>query len=235
MIADGPRRLWALRAGASARRRVVGALVALSSGTAAWTVGVLVEGPATLTAASLTGLLLAVAGCAVLPTAFGQLASGRVQRRRRAVGCGPSRRSTPVALGAVVLVLAAAWALLAALGLAPPRHLGLGLGAAIALVGAQLPLSDDDTAGWAYLLTLAVALACFALYRSQRAPVLLVAGVVGLAVVAPEAVWDLIDGAVGGALILLVAGAALIAASGIGMGVWRGSRDNAPGRATNLG
>ncbi|MBX6723074.1 MAG: hypothetical protein IRY92_07545, partial [Dactylosporangium sp.] len=235
VIAGGPRRLPALRAGAPARRRVVGALVALSSGTAAWTVGVLVEGSATLTAASLAGLLLAVAGYAVLPTAFGLLASVAFSVVGTLSIVDYLGAATSVTLGAVVLVLGAAWALLAALGLTPPRHLGLGLGAAIALVGAQLPLGVSDAAGWAYLLTLAVALACFALYRSQRAPVLLVAGVVGLAVVAPEAVWDLTGGAIGGALILLVAGAALIAASGIGMGMWRGSRDNASGRPRDLG
>lgn len=235
VIAGGPRRLPVLRAGTSARRRVVGALVALSSGTTAWTVGVLVEGPATLTAASLAGLLLAVAGYAVLPTAFGLLASVAFSVVGTVSIVDHFGAATSVTLGAVVLVLGAVWALLAALGLAPPRHLGLGLGAATALVGAQLPLGVGDAAGWGYLLTLAVALACFALYRSQRAPVLLVAGVVGLAVVAPEAVWDLTGGAIGGALILLVAGAALIAASGIGMGVWRGSRDNAGGRPGDLG
>jgi hypothetical protein len=33
-------------------------------------------------------------------------------------------------------------------------------------------------------------MACFALYRWRRQAVLLVAGVIGVAIVAPEAVWE---------------------------------------------
>ena len=77
-------------------------------------------------------------------------------------------------------------------------------------------------------MTFVAAVAFFVLYRWRRDVVLLVAGVIGVAVAAPEAVWDWTDGAAGGALILLVAGAALVGASAAGLGMWR-SRPAAPG------
>ncbi|WP_093588668.1 hypothetical protein [Lentzea waywayandensis] len=51
----------------------------------------------------------------------------------------------------------------------------------------------------------------------MHSTVLLVAGVVATTVVVPEVVWDLTDGAVGGGVLPLVAGAVLLAAS---LGVW---------------
>jgi hypothetical protein len=69
----------------------------------------------------------------------------------------------------------------------------------------------------AYGLTGAAALACFLLYRWQRHLVLLVAGVVGATVVVPEAVADLTNGALGGSLILLVAGVVLVVFSAVGL------------------
>jgi hypothetical protein len=92
-------------------------------------------------------------------------------------------------------------------------------------MGAQQPLADAGVRGWAYGLTFGVAFGCFALYRWQRETVLLVAGVVGVAIAAPEAVWDWTGGAVGGAVILLVAGGALVGASAVGLGLWRARPD----------
>jgi hypothetical protein len=113
------------------------------------------------------------------------------------------------------------WIALAAADVARPRAAGLGVGAVLAIIGAQQPLAEPGAHGWAYALTTGVALVCFALSRWQREIVLLAAGVIGVAIAAPEAVWDWTDGAAGGAVILLVAGGALIAASAVGLGLWR--------------
>jgi hypothetical protein len=82
-------------------------------------------------------------------------------------------------------------------------------------------MSSPANRTWTYVITLGVAVACLALYRTQRRLVLLLAGVVGVTVAVPEAVWDVTNGAGGAAVILLVGGAVLLAASGLGMRVHR--------------
>jgi hypothetical protein len=62
-----------------------------------------------------------------------------------------------------------------------------------------------------------VAIACLALYRFERSLVLLAAGVIGVTIAVPEAVWDITNGAGGAAAILLIAGAVLLGASGAGL------------------
>ena len=54
-------------------------------------------------------------------------------------------------------------------------------------------------------------------YRWLRSIVLLVAGVLGVTLAVPEAVLDWTNGALGASLILLVAGAVLVAASAVGL------------------
>ncbi|NUT50380.1 MAG: hypothetical protein HOV94_24200 [Saccharothrix sp.] len=84
-----------------------------------------------------------------------------------------------------------------------PKQLALAVGAATAFFGAQQPLGGDA----------ALAVVCFATYFGERSTVLLVVGVVATTVVVPEIVWDLTDGAVGGGVVLLLAGAVLLATS----------------------
>ena len=97
-----------------------------------------------------------------------------------------------------------------------PRWLGLALGGTLAIVGAQLPLTGTFE-GWAYALTALVAVACFVLYQAVRDLVLLIGGVAAVTIVVPEFVNDVSDGALQGAVIMLIAGATLIVASGIGL------------------
>jgi hypothetical protein len=92
-----------------------------------------------------------------------------------------------------------------------PAQLALAVGAATALFGAQQLLAGH--APVAYALTGCLALVCFVTYFGMRSTVLLVAGVVATTIVVPEVVWDLTDGAVGGGVLLLVAGAVLLATS----------------------
>ncbi|GAA3414906.1 hypothetical protein [Streptosporangium vulgare] len=97
-----------------------------------------------------------------------------------------------------------------------PRDLGIGMGAAIAIFGGQWPVLWDGNA-WGYWLTALIAMAFLALYGRWRTWVLIVSGVAGLTLAVPEAVWDWTDGAVGGAVILVLAGVVLLAASGLGV------------------
>jgi hypothetical protein len=66
------------------------------------------------------------------------------------------------------------------------RH---GVGAGFMLVGIRQMLASPADRP-AYGSTVVVAAACFALYRRLPQSVLLVAGVLGIAVAPPEAVWD---------------------------------------------
>jgi hypothetical protein len=221
-VAGGPAALGRLRRGANPTRlRVAGLLFALAAVTAATVTGVLVDDRASIPAGA-TGLAVAVAGYALLPGPFGLLASVGFSVFLTVVVGDDQWNGDQLRMGVVLLLVGVVWAALAALGVARPRALGLGLGAAIALLGAQEPLlGAAEDAVWAYSLTLAVGAACFLLYPGQRAAVLLVAGVVAIALAVPEMVWDVTDGAVGGAVALVVAGVALIAGSALGLRLWR--------------
>jgi hypothetical protein len=202
------------------RRRVVGVLFALAAAAAAAAAAVVADGPEGA-AAGAVGLVVAGGSYAALRTVPGLLAAALASLVLVVSALSEADQTGPFAVGVAYLSVGAAWMVLAAVGVAIPRPLGLGAGAVLALVGAQQPLGQPGAAGWAYALTFGVAFACFALYRWQRQAVLLVAGVIGVAIAAPEAVWDWTGGAAGGAVILLVAGGALVAASAVGLGLWR--------------
>ncbi|WP_433256027.1 hypothetical protein ACQPYK_16125 [Streptosporangium sp. CA-135522] len=197
------------------RRRVAATLAALGSGTAALCVGVVAGGHEVL-AGGVAGMVVASAAYAALPTAIGLLACGALALVTVtglldlfARPSGAAWGAGYIALGALVLALALAGRLV-------PRSLALGMGAAIALFGGQWPVMWDEEA-WGYSATAVIALVCLALYGRERAWVLIVAGVSGLTLAIPEAVWHWTGGAVGGAVILVLTGAVLLAAAGLGV------------------
>jgi hypothetical protein len=216
------------------RRRVASVLVAIASGTAAVTAGVLAEHWEG-TAAGVTGLVVAVIGYAVLRSLILLLAMGVHTIVAAAAVAGDGWTSNELALTLVFLAAGAVWFGLALANVLTPVPVALGIGGTIAIIGGQIGLTVEDASWWGYGTTFAVALICFAVYsvqrwpeeiakRSpqgapgrQRTPVMLVGGVAGVALAAPEAVWVWTDGAAGGAVILLVAGAALIGASALGL------------------
>ncbi len=227
LVAGGPTSLVRLKDETSSpRRRVVGLLFAIAALTASAATGVAVDHHAAPIAAAV-GLAVAVIGYALVPQAIGTLAvSGfTITLTTTIVG---DVGYTGLRMSAVMLATGVVLAALGVTGLLAPRQLALAIGAGIAVIGGQQPLAESGTAVWAYLLTALVGVACFALYRSQHALVLLVIGVIAVAIAVPEAVWDLTDGAAGGAVILIVAGATLIAASAAGLRIWRS--DSAPER-----
>jgi hypothetical protein len=209
---------------AAIRRRVVGVLLALASAVLALAMGVAVDSvwdwPAYV-----VGLLAAGAGYLVVRTVPGLLTVMAFSVAALAVGLDElslaNSTVASVTLAVAFVALGAGWLVLSLIGWVVPRAVGAGLAAAIALGGAQTGIGDSGVALLVYVLTIVVALACLVLYRSQRMVVLMVAGVLGISIAVPEAVWDVTNGAGGGAAILLVSGAVLLAACGAGLGLYR--------------
>jgi hypothetical protein len=200
------------------RRRLAGVLLGMSAVAGAITVGISTDhqpdylAPAVATAIAAAGYALLRTVPGVLVTATGSLITAFTVIEEF------DDANAPVSLGGFVLVaLGVLWAALGLGGLVVPRSVALGIGSAIGLIGGQYVLSATGSNGVAYALTAAVALACLAVYRVAPSAVLLVAGVVGISLVVPEIVWEVTDGAGGAATILIVSGAALLGASGVGL------------------
>jgi hypothetical protein len=235
ILAGGPQRIRGLGDGsAPVRRRLVGVLLALSSGPAAIAVAVAVatsEHEALWS--GLVGLGVAVLGYALLPTVPGMLAVATmsVVATAGAIELDPANR--PHVPTFAFLGLGVLWGLVSATGLARPRHIGLAIGAGLAVVGAQLELGAGDRLILAYSLTFAVAVACFVGYWLQRATVLLAFGVIAATIAIPEAVSDWTDDSLGGPAILLISGAVLIAASALGLWLRSIRRTTSTGTTSN--
>ena len=201
------------RAG-EARRRLAAVLLALGAVTSALTAG-------TVTAtndefwAGATGLAVAVPGYLAVRSVAGALTAAALSAVTFGALAGEVLDAGAVVTGVVLVAVGLAWAGLAAVD-AVPRHPLFAVAAVIAFVGAQQPLGETGQEAWAYCLSFGVAVLWLAGYLWQRSPVLLVAGVSGIAVAVPEAIWDWTDGAVGGAVSALVAGAVLLTASALG-------------------
>lgn len=220
IIAGGPRGVRALADGRSSPRgRIVAVLFALAACTASMAVGSAVEVPgspgvATLTATA-TGLLVALLAYAAirrLPVLLATIgfSVGVVLAATEEWFDG----STPsVTVGLVAL--GAGWTALAVTGALRHRHVVLGAGVLIALTGAQCPVGSEQPS-WAYGLTLLIALLCFGAYLTERAPVLLALGVLGVTVAVPEAVWHWSRGTLSGPLAVLLVGVVFVVAGGIG-------------------
>ncbi|MGH3863763.1 DUF2157 domain-containing protein [Actinokineospora sp.] len=214
LIAGG---LRGLRAGkASARTRVAGVLFGLTAivgGFAAATIATSHEG---LWATS-TMLVLAVCGYLALPSlaCLAVAAVGSVAVVWQVV-VELLDADAPWLAGALIVV-GVLWGALTAAGLVRQRWAGYTAAACIALIGAQVPLGSSEWTAWGYLLTAGVAVAGFVAYRLNRSPVLLAAGVVGFTLAVPEAIWDWTGGSVGGAAIVLIAGAVLLALGGLSL------------------
>jgi hypothetical protein len=200
----------------AARRRIAGALFGLATVPAGMATAMAVDTHSLLTGA-LVALVVAVGGFVLLPSVPGVLATAVTSVVAVAALAQDAFHGGALAAGLALLALGVVWIVLALTGEVAPRPLALTIGAAVALVGAQQPMGGRNTVIWAYVLTLAVAVACFLLYRWRRSVVLLVAGVAGVTLAVPEAVADMANGALSGAAVLLIAGAVLVAASAVGL------------------
>jgi hypothetical protein len=119
-------------------------------------------------------------------------------------------------LAGLLIALAAVWVVLTERGILEERVLGQAVAGTLAIIGAQTAIEDGDM--WlAYLLLAVVGIIAFVLYARTLDWPYLGVGVVALTLAATEAAVDLTDGALGAAGALLVAGAALLTASAVGL------------------
>ena len=197
------------------RNRVTGVLLALGAVTGGLAGSVAFDTHPAL-AGGLAALVLAVVGYAAWPALFALPVAG--------IACG----ATVVGLvdlvgfssswtGGGLLLVAALWAVLVAFDVIRHRAVAVGVATALALIGAQF----TEHAFIQYTTTLVVALVCFGCYLADRMPILLVGGVLGVTIAVPEAIWDWTAGAVNGAVLVLVAGAVLLLAGGLGLRIHR--------------
>jgi len=197
------------------RNRVTGVLLALGAVTGGLAGSVAFDTHPAL-AGGLAALVLAVVGYAAWPALFALPVAG--------IACG----ATVVGLvdlvgfssswtGGGLLLVAALWAVLVAFDVIRHRAVAVGVATALALIGAQF----TEHAFIQYTTTLVIALVCFGCYLADRMPILLVGGVLGVTIAVPEAIWDWTAGAVNGAVLVLVAGAVLLLAGGLGLRIHR--------------
>jgi hypothetical protein len=200
----------AVRTVAHRRRRVVSTLFSLAAVTAAFTAGTATSSHEFVVGAT-AGLLVAVAAYVLVTTVLAYLTTAAAALLAVIAWVGELAPDSALLGGAALFALGVIGMFLSLVDVLRPKQLALAVGAATALFGAQQPLNGD--APVAYALTACLAFICFVTYFGVRSMVLLVAGVVATTVVVPEVVWDLTDGAVGGGVLLLVAGAVLLATS----------------------
>jgi hypothetical protein len=192
------------------RRRVVSTLFSLAAVTAAFTAGTAVTSYEGVVGAT-TGLAVAVVAYLLVSTPLAYLAVAAGAIATVIAWTTEFAADVPLVVGVALFALGLIGAALSLVDILRPVPLALAVGSATALFGAQQPLGSNATL--TYVLTAGLAVACFATYLRVHSTVLLVAGVVATTVVVPEVVWDLTDGAVGGGVLLLVAGGVLLATS----------------------
>lgn len=213
-IAGGPGRV---RSSRGHRARVITVLFALTAVAGAAAVGTAVPEPVGEWPWAVTGLVLAVVGYLALPAAFTAFASCAFTAALvLAAASDWFSWSVPVTTG-LLLGAGLLWTVLVLTGVVAQRT-ALACGLAIALTGAQWPASESWP--WAYGSTFVLALLLLAVFLRSRDPVLLAAGVIGVVIAVPEAVWDWTGGALSAPLIVLLAGVVLLVAGGVGLG-WR--------------
>lgn len=224
------------RADLSATRRrlgsvlLTGAAVSGAGAVGVWMVDVRPTEPADWVIGSAVGLALMVlsgAGYAVARSAVGQLgvAAGLAWIVPTVLDGLGQGHALPIGLGYVVVGVV--WIVLAERHIWSEQVVGVSLGAASVLVGAQLPLASSHE--WVgYLLTLAAAAAGFAVYVARRSWPYLALAVVAATIGVPEALSDWTDGSLGAAGILLVAGVTLLVAALLGLRLRKGSATATP-------
>jgi hypothetical protein len=197
------------------RNRVTGLLLALAAVTGGLAASAAFDTHPAL-AGGVAALILAVVGYAAWPAVFALPVAG-IAGGSVVVGLVDLLGASPTWTGVGLVFLGVVGAGLLALDVVRHRAVTAGVATALALIGAQFP----EHSFVVYSVTLAVALVCFACYLADRMPILLIGGVIGVTVAVPEAVWDWTRGTVNAALLVLIAGAVLLLAGGIGLRIHR--------------
>lgn len=204
------------------RRRLMGVLLTGAAGSAAGAVGLWVDHafPTHETQVGLAGFgtlaVLSLLGYVVAPSVVGQLGvvTGAVALVTVLVD---EFQGDSVAAGLSILCLGVLWLLATERGLWREVASARGIGCALVLIGAQLPVFEFDQTRWvAYVATALVAVAAFMVYVARPAWPYLATGVIAVTLVVPEALIDWTENALGPAGGLLVAGVTLLVTSLLG-------------------
>ena len=118
-----------------------------------------------------------------------------------------------VTMALLEIALALIWWGVSEIDLVSPRQFGLAIALVIGLIGAQMPVLNQDSPNLGYALTALVAVGAFIGYVARPAWAYLGAGVVSVTLVVPEALHDWTSGSIGTAGSVLLAGLALLGAS----------------------
>ncbi|MFE7743119.1 hypothetical protein [Nocardia sp. NPDC057455] len=195
-----------------ARARLAAVLFALGSVALAGSVGTALEHASTDAAwvfACVAGAVIAVLGYLALPSVLGMLVCACFVPAAVAgivtevFGLDDTWGST------AVLLLGGAWFALTRFG----ALVDLRIGYSIAILTAVAAAQSLDIGGrtWAYGITALIAVACFALYATQRSAVLVIGGGVAIAVAAGEAVSEWTGDSLGAAAVVVAIGAITLA------------------------
>lgn len=216
--------------GDAVRRRLSSTLLTGAAAAASFAAYVSLDAPAqvyprsdnALFAASIAGFVVVTVGYLLARSALGQL--GTAVAAFATYASLLTDHEEPDAFGLGMLVLGAAWAVLAWSRLVTERRFAIAIAVAFGLLGAQLVVVDGGEEAVTYLgyaLTALVAGACFAVYARMREWVVLAGGVAGATVVVPEFLYDVTDGSLGASGVMLVAGVTLLAGSLAGLRIRR--------------
>ncbi|MFE9582418.1 DUF2157 domain-containing protein [Nocardia sp. NPDC006044] len=191
------------------RARLAAALLALAAGAIAGSVGTALDN-GTDDAASwavIAGLVAAVLGYRAVPSVIGMLACGGFSAFLPAV-LGDLAGVHDVWCGLGMLVVGGIWFALTRIGGFVETWLGYAIAVGISLIGAVVVEADDWW--WACLLSLLVAVACFALFAERRSTVLVIGGGLAVALATAQAVTEWTDSTLAVAVAVLVAGSVVL-------------------------
>ncbi|UGT39426.1 DUF2157 domain-containing protein [Nocardia yamanashiensis] len=199
--------------------RLAATLFALAPVSAALLVGLAIDERGDDNAfvwAALVGTGLAVLGYTALPSLMGLVAGGLFSAPAVAAMLTVWADLDDFGMGIGLLVLAGIWFAAGRSGRAAPTWAGYVIAMVIAVVGAEL--TGDLHTGWAVAFLLATAATCFALYFTDRNPVLVLGGGALVTIAVVQAVWEWTDHSVGAAVLILVAGAAVLGVGAVRLG-----------------
>lgn len=181
------------------------------------------DSPTSWVWAVLAGLVVAVIGYAALPSLVGLLTCAVFAPVVVAGFLLDIVKVDDLAIDLGVVAVGGIWFAVSRFGFAEPTWAGYSVAIVTGLAGALI--AGEEATPWAYGLAFLVAVACFALYATQRTSVLVLGGAVALAIAVSIAVWDWTGGGTATFLIVLLAGALVL-----GFGITRlvGHRDGTP-------
>lgn len=159
--------------------------------------------------ACLAGLVVGVLGYAAFPSLIGVLVCAGFAAAALSGVLNELWGIDDDLIGIGFLVLGVVWLGVARVGVVLERWAGYAVGILVALWGAQITDAFAEHV-MAYLLTALLAVVCFALYTTDRSPVLVLGGTAALSVAAAEAVWHWTGGSISAAGAVLVAGAVVL-------------------------